>query len=60
MTEVQCQTHVWMEAASVTSHADVLMGSSGVPVPRKGQERVTNPLERLRARLASLRLCPLY
>ena len=49
MTEVQRQTHVWMEAASVASHTDALMGSSGIAAPRKGQEHITNPLERLRA-----------
>ena len=32
----------------LASHADVLRGSSRVPM---GQERVTNPLERLRGRL---------
>ena len=38
----------------IASHADVLRGSSRVPAPLfVGQERVTNPLERLRGRLVA-------
>ena len=39
----------------LASHADVLRGSSRVPV---GQERVTNPQERLRGRLVFISFKP--